>query len=168
MYNHLDIANRIKKIAKEQNKSLGEVLSACGLGVNTVSKISKGTDILTLNFARIADYLDCSVDYLLGRTDNPKSHLAPTDTSVVDVDYKEYTERIEQTAADFWAERIAALKAKRQQDRDKKIQEYLENRSAELLQKLADAKLSDGLEIFDGAEVVESTVQHKGRKAIKQ
>lgn len=26
---------------------------------------------------RIADYLDCSVDYLLGRTDNPKAHLAP-------------------------------------------------------------------------------------------
>lgn len=25
---------------------------------------------------RIADHLDCSVDYLLGRTDNPKSHHA--------------------------------------------------------------------------------------------
>lgn len=24
------------------------------------------------NLAKIADYLDCSVDYLLGRTDNPK------------------------------------------------------------------------------------------------
>lgn len=23
---------------------------------------------------RIADYLDCSVDYLLGRTDNPEAH----------------------------------------------------------------------------------------------
>ena len=28
---------------------------------------------------RIADYLDCSVDYLLGRTDNPKAHLVPAD-----------------------------------------------------------------------------------------
>ena len=117
---------------------------------------------------RIADYLDCSVDYLLGRTDNPKSHLVSADTSILDVDYKEYTERIEQAATDFWAERIAAFKAKRQQDRDKKIQEYIENRSAEMLHKLAGAKLSDGLDIFDGAEVVESTVQHKGRKAIKQ
>lgn len=50
---------------------MGEVLSACGLGKNTVSKISNGADILTLNFAKIADELDCSVDYLLGRTDNP-------------------------------------------------------------------------------------------------
>lgn len=51
-----------------------EVLVDCGLGINTVSKISNGTDILTLNFAKIADYLDCSVDYLLGRTDDPTLH----------------------------------------------------------------------------------------------
>lgn len=72
MYDSQQIANRIKSRSKQQGKSLGEVLSACGLGINTVSKISKGTDILTLNFAKIADYLDCSVDYLLGRTDNPE------------------------------------------------------------------------------------------------
>ena len=72
MYNSQEIANRIKMRAKQQGKSLGEVLAACELGKNTVSKISKGTDILTLNFAKIADYLDCSVDYLLGRTDNPE------------------------------------------------------------------------------------------------
>ncbi len=72
MYNSQEIANRIKSRTKQQGKSLGEVLSACGLGINTVSKISKGTDILTLNFAKIADCLDCSVDYLLGRTDNPE------------------------------------------------------------------------------------------------
>ena len=72
LFRSQEIANRIKSTAKQQGKSLGEVLSACGLGINTVSKISKGTDILTLNFAKIADYLDCSVDYLLGRTDNPE------------------------------------------------------------------------------------------------
>lgn len=48
------------------------MLSSCGLGINTISKMSKGTDILTLNFAKIADCLDCSVDYLLGRTDTPE------------------------------------------------------------------------------------------------
>lgn len=72
MYNSEDIANRIKLRTKQQGKLLGEVLSACDLGVNTISKMSKGTDILTKNFAKIADYLDCSVDYLLGRTDNPE------------------------------------------------------------------------------------------------
>lgn len=72
MYNSQEIANRIKSRAKCQGTSLGEMLTACGLGINTVSKISKGNDILTLNFAKIADYLGCSVDYLLGRTDNPE------------------------------------------------------------------------------------------------
>lgn len=72
MYNSAEIAERIKMCARQQGKPIGEVLSSCGLGKNTVAKISKGTDILTLNFARIADYLDCSVDYLLGRTDNPE------------------------------------------------------------------------------------------------
>lgn len=72
MYNSQKIANRIRSTAKQQGKSLGEVLSNCELGKNTVSKIEKGNDILTLNFAKIADYLDCSVDYLLGRTDSPE------------------------------------------------------------------------------------------------
>lgn len=72
MYNSQEIASRIKSIAKSQGKPLGEVLSSCGLGKNTISKISNGTDILTLNFAKIADSLNCSIDYLLGRTDNPE------------------------------------------------------------------------------------------------
>lgn len=72
MYNSQEIASRIKLRAKEQGYSISSVLSACELGKNTVAKIGQGTDILTLNFAKIADYLDCSVDYLLGRTDNPE------------------------------------------------------------------------------------------------
>ena len=72
MYNSPEIAERIKKRVKQQGKTMGDMLSSCGLGINTVSKMTKGTDILTQNFARIADYLDCSVDYLLGRTDNPE------------------------------------------------------------------------------------------------
>ena len=71
VYDSEKIAERIKNMAKEQKKPLGEVLTACGLGVNTISKMRKGTDILTLNFAKIADYLHTSVDYLLCRTDDP-------------------------------------------------------------------------------------------------
>ena len=69
MYISQDIAQRIRERAKQQNVSIGEMLSSCELGINTISKMAKGTDILTKNFAKIADYLDCSVDYLLGRTD---------------------------------------------------------------------------------------------------
>ena len=71
MYISQEIANRIKTRAKEMNVNIGDMLTSCELGINTVSKLAKGTDILTRNFAKIADYLDCSVDYLLGRTDDP-------------------------------------------------------------------------------------------------
>ena len=72
MYNSQNIAARIKSQAALKQKSMKDMLSDCELGINTVSKIAKGTDILSLNLARIADYLDVSVDYLLGRTDKPE------------------------------------------------------------------------------------------------
>ena len=72
MYNSQEIATRIKSTAKSKNISLKTMLSECNLGINTISQLSKGNDMLSKNLARIADYLDCSVDYLLGRTDNPE------------------------------------------------------------------------------------------------
>lgn len=72
MYNSQEIANRIKSTAKSQKISLKTMLSECELGINTISQMSKGNDMLSKNLAKIADYLDCSVDYLLGRTDNPE------------------------------------------------------------------------------------------------
>ena len=69
MYNSQEIAERIRNLVKVKQKSMKDMLYSCGLGINTVSKIAKGTDILSLNLAKIADYLDVSVDYLLGRTD---------------------------------------------------------------------------------------------------
>ena len=72
MYSSQDIAERIKGRAKQQGVSIKNMLEFCELGKNTVVKMTGGTDIHTKNFAKIADYLDCSVDYLLGRTDNPE------------------------------------------------------------------------------------------------
>ena len=77
MYNSTEIAERIRQRTKQKGKTIGEMLSECNLGINTISKISNGADILTQNFARIADYLDCSVDYLLGRTDIPEVNRSP-------------------------------------------------------------------------------------------
>lgn len=88
VYNSQEIADRIKLMAKQKQKPLGEVLSACELGKNTVSKISKGTDILTLNFAKIADYLDCSIDYLLGRTTDTIAKPTPVNENELDEDDK--------------------------------------------------------------------------------
>lgn len=76
MYNSEEIAKRIKETAKEKEISVSEMLNSCGLGKNTISKMMSGNDILTKNFAKMAEYLDCSADYLLGRTDNPNVNTA--------------------------------------------------------------------------------------------
>lgn len=69
-----DIVDRIKLMAKDKKISLKVMLTDCNLGINALSQFAKGNAMSSLNLAKIADYLDCSVDYLLGRTDNPDSH----------------------------------------------------------------------------------------------
>lgn len=72
MYITQNIANRIKIRLKEQKISTKVMLSDLGMGINSISEFSKGKQMSCISLARIADYLDCSVDYLLGRTDNPE------------------------------------------------------------------------------------------------
>lgn len=74
MYDLQAIALRIKQQAKTQKISMKDMLPACGLGINAVSQMAQGQNMSSTNLARIADYLGCSVDYLLGRTDDPLAH----------------------------------------------------------------------------------------------
>lgn len=73
MYISNNVADRIKSIAKSQNISIKKLLEDVGLGFNTMSNMKTSMPKAD-NLAKIADYLDCSVDYLLDRTDNPKAH----------------------------------------------------------------------------------------------
>ncbi len=74
MYNTQDIAIRIKQLAKSKGIPLKDMLSDLQMGINVIAHLSKGQQISYLAFCKFADYLDCSVDYLLGRTDNPNAH----------------------------------------------------------------------------------------------
>ena len=76
MYNSQDLAIRIKTIAKERNKTIKEMLVDLNLGSNTMSSLYHGRSIAHDSLAKIADYLDCSTDYLLCRTDDPNGHSA--------------------------------------------------------------------------------------------
>lgn len=71
LYNSPGIAGRIKVRAKQVKLPLKEILISCELGSNTFSSMLHGRSIASDSLARIADELDCSVDYLLGRTENP-------------------------------------------------------------------------------------------------
>lgn len=74
MQNSQFIADRIKQQIKDQNKSVKGTLSDLHMGINTISALSKGKEMSYVKMSEFAEYLNCSVDYLLGRTDNPQSH----------------------------------------------------------------------------------------------
>lgn len=72
MYNSQELIIRIKERSKYKGVLIRDVLSACDLNINTINQISDKKGVSCFSLARIADYLDCSIDYLLGRTDEPK------------------------------------------------------------------------------------------------
>lgn len=71
MYISNNISTRIKTVAKQKNIAIKDLLSDCNLTINALANMNHGRMPLADNLAKIADRLDCSVDYLLGRTDNP-------------------------------------------------------------------------------------------------
>ena len=70
MYNSNNVAEIIKNTAKKKGISIKQLLTDINLGKNTMSNFKTSMPKAD-NLAKIADYLDCSVDYLLGRTDSP-------------------------------------------------------------------------------------------------
>lgn len=72
MYESTKVAENIKSMSKSKGIQLKEMLAELKLNKNTLSNMYKGSMLKGDSLARIADYLDCSVDYLLGRTDIPE------------------------------------------------------------------------------------------------
>lgn len=66
-----EVSEKIKRRLKEFGITAEEMLSELGMGKRTLQNY-KASMPKADNLAKIADYLDCSVDYLLGRTDNPE------------------------------------------------------------------------------------------------
>ncbi|MDE5569204.1 MAG: hypothetical protein K2I82_00935 [Ruminococcus sp.] len=55
-----------------------DMLSECSLGVNAVRQINDTKGMASFSLAKIADVLGVSVDYLLGRTDEPENNINVT------------------------------------------------------------------------------------------
>lgn len=73
MYDSLDVAARIKALAKLKKITVKQLLADAGLSYNMMTMMRTSMPKAD-NLAKLADGLDCSVDYLLGRTDDPRSH----------------------------------------------------------------------------------------------
>jgi transcriptional regulator with XRE-family HTH domain len=70
----MEHTERILNILKERNIVPNQVATAIGISDSLFSKwkLRPTSKISSEILVSIADYLDCSVDYLLGRTENPE------------------------------------------------------------------------------------------------
>lgn len=69
-YVSFDIALRIKEVAKDRDVVLRQMLEDVGLSKGTMDNLRTSMPKAD-NLAKIADYLDVSMDYLMGRTNEP-------------------------------------------------------------------------------------------------
>lgn len=79
MYNTQIIANAIKMEAKKKGKPIKEILEKCELNINTISEFSKGKQMSIISFAKIADCLECSIDFLLDRKEKFEEYENPSE-----------------------------------------------------------------------------------------
>ena len=70
MLTSYELAERIKATAKAKQVTMKTILSETNLAVNTMSNMKTSFPQVN-NLTKIADKLGCSLDYLMGRTDNP-------------------------------------------------------------------------------------------------
>ncbi len=71
MYKSQITRERIKSLCKDKKINMERMLLDCDLGVNAIRQINDVKGMASYSLAKIADYLDVSVDYLLGRTNYP-------------------------------------------------------------------------------------------------
>ena len=72
------VAERIKQLLKSKKISASKMLADCEMNKNALYTMQSSGYLPRLEaLAKIADYLGCSVDYLLGRSDQPDRQAAP-------------------------------------------------------------------------------------------
>ncbi len=78
------IANLIRILVKKNKEfSVSKMLTEIGLGKNVMSHLDNGSMIKADSLGKIADYLDVSVDYLLGRTNEPQINRTVTNNHII-------------------------------------------------------------------------------------
>ncbi|MGN9166204.1 helix-turn-helix domain-containing protein [Tissierellaceae bacterium HCP3S3_D8] len=66
-------SNRIKEERLKKDLKQSELGKVVGLSDNAISDIERGYRLTTIDkIVELADFFDVSIDYLAGRTDNPK------------------------------------------------------------------------------------------------
>lgn len=99
MNNSQETANLIKSLAKLKGVSISKLLLDCELNKNALYTMqSNGYFPRVEALAKIADYLDISVDYLLGRTETTRVINIPD--KIIDIITEEYNKNPKEFISD--------------------------------------------------------------------
>lgn len=91
----MDIIDKIKNTAKEKGISIAFICSRLGVGRGYLNDVKAGKNRLTDDrLSIIADILGVSVDYLLGRTDDPHSGTKKQAAETDSLPKEEITEQV--------------------------------------------------------------------------
>lgn len=75
MFNQTIFCGRLKTLRIQQNLTQSQFGAILGISKPAISDIERGRRTTTIEkLVEIADYFDVSLDYLVGRSDNPQSH----------------------------------------------------------------------------------------------
>lgn len=79
---NIQLATKIKQLCKLKNITVKTLLSDCEINSGFIHGLEKRGQVPSLNtVAKIAAYLDVSLDYLVGFTNNPQSIYQGNDSS---------------------------------------------------------------------------------------
>lgn len=85
MYTAKTTVDRIQEMLKSKKLVQKSILKKCGISENILNQMTDNKGISSFYLAKISDELDCSVDYLLGRTENPQSHKISNSVTTGDI-----------------------------------------------------------------------------------
>lgn len=84
----MTIFERVKNIADSRKISLQKLAEKSGMGTNSIYGWKTKTPSVD-KISAVADVLNVSTDYLLGRTDDPNKYLSETERMTSNIDLKE-------------------------------------------------------------------------------
>lgn len=79
----MTVYDRIKKLAQKKGKSMQAVAEDNGFSSNLFYRWKK-SDPKGKDLAKLADYFNTTVDYLLGRTENPNPNSSSDNTNDIE------------------------------------------------------------------------------------
>jgi transcriptional regulator with XRE-family HTH domain len=92
MIYEMTIGERLRELRKEKRKTLRDINDGLGISYSNLAQIERGEhgcNAETLNI--LAQYFNVSMDYILGKTDNPKAtiiQVADSDGSITSIEYE--------------------------------------------------------------------------------